>query len=52
MVDVYSSEFFKDLANDLERREWQQIGSDFEVILDDCPINMNDKASGPFSCKG
>lgn len=52
MVDNHPSEFLKDLAKDLELREWQQVGRDFEVILHDCPVNMNSKANGPFFCGG
>ncbi|XP_058803275.1 protein SERAC1 [Phymastichus coffea] len=52
MVDDYPSEFLRDLAQDLEIREWQRIGHDYEVILYDCPINMNKRATGPFFCQG
>ncbi|XP_011352205.1 protein SERAC1 isoform X2 [Ooceraea biroi] len=50
--DDRPQEFFKDLARDLHLREWRKIGHDFEVVLDDCPQDMNASASGPFSCRG
>lgn len=52
MVDDYPSEFLKDLARDLEVREWQRLGHDYQVILHDCPVGMNEKATGPFFCEG
>ncbi|XP_008212677.1 protein SERAC1 [Nasonia vitripennis] len=52
IVDDHPSEFLKDLARDLEVREWQRLGYDYEVILHDCPVNMNNKATGPFFCDG
>ncbi|KYM95025.1 Protein SERAC1 [Cyphomyrmex costatus] len=50
--DDRPQEFFKDLARDLHLREWRKIGQDFEVILDDCPQNTNDRACGPYFCGG
>jgi hypothetical protein len=50
--DDRPQEFFKDLARDLQLREWRKTGHDFEVILDDCPQDTNDCASGPFFCQG
>jgi len=50
--DDRPQEFFKDLARDLHLREWRKIGQDFEVILDDCPQNTNDRACGPYFCRG
>lgn len=52
MIDDQSQEFLKDLAYDLRKREWDRIGQDFEVILDDCPENTNAKAGGQFFCSG
>lgn len=52
MVGEQPQEFFKDLVRDLELREWQRVGNDYEVILHDCPSKMNYRASGPFSCPG
>lgn len=52
MTDDRPQEFFKDLVHDLELREWNRIGHDFEVILDDCPQNTNSCAGGPYFCKG
>lgn len=50
--DDRPQEFFKDLARDLQLREWKKIGQDFEVILDDCPQNTNCRACGPYFCRG
>lgn len=50
--DDRPQEFFKDLARDLHLREWRKVGHDFEVVLDDCPQDMNACASGPFFCGG
>ncbi|KAL7303931.1 hypothetical protein TKK_0004049 [Trichogramma kaykai] len=52
IVQDYPSEFLKDLARDMEKRDWQRVGHDFEVILSDCPVNVRNAASGPFFCKG
>ncbi|XP_033221806.1 protein SERAC1 isoform X2 [Belonocnema kinseyi] len=52
MIDEYPQEFLKDLARDLKMQEWKRIGHDFEVILHDCPENINCRACGPFTCKG
>lgn len=45
-------EFFKDLARDLQLREWKKIGHDFEVILEDCPQNTNVRPYEPYFCRG
>ncbi|XP_014602802.1 PREDICTED: protein SERAC1-like [Polistes canadensis] len=52
LIKDYPQEFFKDLAYDLQMRAWKKLGRDYEVILDDCPINVNYQATGPFTCKG
>lgn len=52
LIGDYPQEFLKDLVRDLELREWQKLGEDYEVILDDCPENMNYLVTGPFTCKG
>ena len=52
MVDDHPSEFFKDLARDFETLEWERVGRDFEVVLHDCPVNINYEAKGPFFCDG
>lgn len=51
MIDDHSQEFLKDLTYDLRKREWDRIGQDFEIILDDCPQNSS-RGNGPFSCNG
>ncbi|XP_032663066.1 protein SERAC1 isoform X2 [Odontomachus brunneus] len=45
-------EFFKDLARDLQLREWKKIGHDFEVILEDCPQNTNSHPYEPYFYRG
>ncbi|XP_003702109.2 protein SERAC1 [Megachile rotundata] len=52
LIDDQSQEFLKDLAIDFRKREWDKIGQDFEIILDDCPQNIDEKACGPFFYKG
>lgn len=52
MTDEQPQEFMSDLARDLKMREWKHIGNDFEVVLSDCPENMNGEACGPFTCRG
>ncbi|XP_034181766.2 protein SERAC1 [Osmia lignaria lignaria] len=52
LMDDQSPEFLKDLAYDFRKHEWDKIGQDFEIILDDCPQNSNAKSSGPFFHKG
>lgn len=52
MIDEYPQEFVKDLAEDLKMREWKRIGHDFEVVLHDCPVNVNYQACGPYTCRG
>lgn len=51
LIDDHSQEFLKDLTYDLRKREWDRIGQDFEIILDDCPQNSS-RGNGPFSCNG
>lgn len=52
VIGEQSQEFLKDLAYDLRKREWDRLGEDFEIILDDCPQNTNRKARGPYFCSG
>ena len=52
IINDHPSEFLKDLAKDLELREWKRLGHDFEVVLDDCPVNVNLNTSGPYFCAG
>lgn len=52
MIVDHSQEFLRDLAYDLRKREWDRLGEDYEVILDDCPENTNCKACGPYFCSG
>ncbi|XP_078052257.1 protein SERAC1 isoform X3 [Augochlora pura] len=52
MIGEQSQEFLRDLAYDLRRHEWEKLGQDFEIILDDFPQNTNQTACGPFSCSG
>ncbi|OAD56460.1 Protein SERAC1 [Eufriesea mexicana] len=52
LIDDQSQEFLKDLAYDLRKREWDKVGQDFELVLDDCPQNSTSRGSGPFVCSG
>ena len=52
VIGEQSQEFLKDLAYDLRKREWDRLGEDFEIILDDCPQNTKRKARGPYFCSG
>lgn len=51
-MDDQSPEFLKDLAYDFRKHEWDKVGQDFDIVLDDCPQNTNSKTSGPFFHKG
>lgn len=48
MMGEPSQEFLKDLAYDLRKHEWDRLGQDFEIVLDDCPQNTNQKECGPY----
>lgn len=50
--DDHPQEYFKDLAHNLQLREWKKIGHDFEVVLEDCPQNTNSCACEPYFCRG
>ncbi|XP_076248337.1 protein SERAC1 [Calliopsis andreniformis] len=52
VIGEHSQEFLRDLAIDLRKREWDRLGEDYEIVLDDCPENTNHKACGPFFCSG
>lgn len=52
MIGEHPQEFLKDLARDMQVREWNRVEQDYEVILDDCPQNTNCRACGPYSCSG
>ncbi|XP_024222469.1 protein SERAC1 [Bombus impatiens] len=52
LVDDQSQDFLRDLTSDLRKREWDKVGHDFEVILDDCPQSTNSRGNGPFFCQG
>ncbi|XP_012227930.1 protein SERAC1 isoform X2 [Linepithema humile] len=52
--DDRPEEYFKDLVRDLHLYEWRKLGHDFEIVLDDCPLNTkrNADACGPYFCRG
>ncbi|KAK2576698.1 hypothetical protein KPH14_005359 [Odynerus spinipes] len=52
LISEYPQEFFKDLARDIQLRQWKKLAEYYEVVLDDCPVNMNYLAEGPFTCSG
>lgn len=35
-----------------EKLEWDELGHDYEFVWHDIPINTNQEATGPYSCKG
>lgn len=45
-------EYLKDLVHDLHLYEWRKLGQDYEIVLEDCPLNMKRNICGPFFCKG
>ncbi|XP_031826616.1 protein SERAC1 isoform X2 [Nomia melanderi] len=50
MIGEQSQDFLRDLAYDLRKREWDKLGQDFEIILDDFPQNINENTCGPYFC--
>ncbi|KAK0085773.1 hypothetical protein PV326_005798 [Microctonus aethiopoides] len=52
VIGEHPQEFLKDLAKDLQKREWDRIADEFEVVLHDCPLTFNHTATGPFTCPG
>jgi hypothetical protein len=37
---------------ELEHDEWDELGSDFEMVFSDCPENANFAGKGPYSYSG
>ncbi|KAF2904971.1 hypothetical protein ILUMI_01214 [Ignelater luminosus] len=35
-----------------QQLEWDQLGQDFEFVLNDVPVNTNENATGPYTCPG
>lgn len=49
--DPAIQEYIEDLQ--MQRQlEWEQLGQDFEFVLNDVPVNTNENASGPYTCPG
>lgn len=49
--DEQTKEFLEDMA-ELKHDEWDELGSDFEMVLSDCPENSNCEGEGPYSFSG
>ncbi|XP_021931196.1 protein SERAC1 isoform X2 [Zootermopsis nevadensis] len=49
--DEQTKEFLEDMA-ELKHDEWDELGSDFEMVLSDCPENSNYEGEGPYSFSG
>jgi chromosome condensin MukBEF complex kleisin-like MukF subunit len=49
--DERTKEYLEDMA-ELKHDEWDDLGSDFEMVLSDCPGNANCKGKGPYSYSG
>jgi len=43
---------YLDSYKEVEAREWDTIGSEFEFVLNDIPQKENSKGNGPYSLKG
>jgi hypothetical protein len=49
--DERMKEYLGDVA-ELKQEEWDIIGSDFEMVLSDCPENANCEGKGPYLYSG
>ncbi|PSN32433.1 hypothetical protein C0J52_22989 [Blattella germanica] len=49
--DKHTLEYLEDVIQ-LQREEWDALGSDYEMVLSDCPEQCNERGKGPFSYKG
>ncbi|XP_049812360.1 protein SERAC1 isoform X2 [Schistocerca nitens] len=43
---------FLEEVTELKQEEWNEIGNDFEVVMEDCPLSTNITACGPYSFTG
>ncbi|PNF22236.1 Protein SERAC1 [Cryptotermes secundus] len=49
--DERMKEYLGDVT-EFKQDEWDMLGSDFEVVLSDCPENANVEGKGPYSYSG
>lgn len=49
--DEQMKEYLGNVA-EVKQEEWDTLGSDFEMVLSDCPENANCEGQGPYSCSG
>jgi hypothetical protein len=49
--DEQTKEYLEDM-DEFKQDEWDALGSDFEVVLSDCPQNANCEGKGPYSYSG
>lgn len=49
--DERTKKYLQDVAEFLQD-EWDTLGSDFEIVLSDCPENANSMGKGPYSYTG
>ncbi|XP_046995271.1 protein SERAC1 isoform X4 [Schistocerca americana] len=43
---------FLEEVTELKQEEWNEIGNDFEIVMEDCPLSTNITACGPYSFTG
>lgn len=43
---------FLEEVTEFKQEEWNEIGSDFEIVMEDCPLSTNLTACGPYSFTG
>jgi hypothetical protein len=49
--DEQMKEYLGDVV-EFKQEEWDTLGSDFEMVLSDCPENANCDDKGPYSYSG
>jgi chromosome condensin MukBEF complex kleisin-like MukF subunit len=49
--DERTKEYLEDMA-ELKHDEWDELGSNFEMVLSDCPENASREGKGPYSYSG
>ncbi|XP_069675083.1 protein SERAC1 isoform X3 [Periplaneta americana] len=49
--DEQTKQYLQDMA-EFKQDEWDNLGSDFEMVLSDCPEESNSKGKGPYSYSG
>jgi hypothetical protein len=51
ITDEQMKEYLGDVA-EFKQDDWDALGSDFEMVLSDCPENANCEGKGPYSYNG